>query len=275
MQIVQRLREEPRPVRFLASRLLWRLGVSKYFVATCRGFRLRFFPTSLSAQYWVDPDVRAADEDLIMAYLRPGETVVDVGANIGALSLVASAAVAPGGRVIAIEAHPRTFEFLQHNLALNARDNVQPLNYAVGAAPGTLSFSDKRSDDQNAVETDGALQVPVETLDSLLAHVPGPVSLLKVDVEGFERFVFEGAGQVLQRTECVYYESWERHFSRYGCTTGEVISLLERHGFGVYRRDRGRIERVMGSYVSTGCDDLLAVRDISRLRGRLARLLPE
>jgi hypothetical protein len=60
---------------------------------------------NLSAHYWVDPANRRRDEDLFAAYLKPGDTVIDVGANIGALTRTAAGAVGPAGTVIGIEAH--------------------------------------------------------------------------------------------------------------------------------------------------------------------------
>ncbi len=64
--------------------------------------------------------------------LRPGDTVVEVGANIGFLSLLASRLVGPSVRVLAIEAHPRTYFALLNNLKRNSATNVRPVKIAVG-----------------------------------------------------------------------------------------------------------------------------------------------
>ena len=171
----------------------------------------------------------------------------------------------PSGRVVAVEPHPRTFGYLQQNIRLNGRENIATLNYAVGATAGTLSFSDLDADDRNAVTENGGLQVPVQTLDALLDGWPGPIALLKVDVEGFERYVFEGAHRVLERTECVYFEADERNYARYGYGTSDIIALLAQHGFHTFRPSLAGMERVDGDYAATGLENLIAVRDVARL----------
>jgi FkbM family methyltransferase len=205
---------------------------------------------------------------IINRLVGPGDTVVDVGANVGAISLAASTAVGPSGRVISIEPHPRTFGYLQQNIRLNRRENIRALNCAVGATAGTLSFSDLDADDRNAVIDRGGLQVRVETLDALLDDRPEPIALLKVDVEGFEKYVFEGARRVLERTACVYFEADERNYGRYGYSTGEIITMLTQHGFHTVRTSLAGIERVDISYVATGLENLIAVRDPAHLHRR-------
>lgn len=68
--------------------------------------------------------------------LRPGLTVVDVGANIGLYTALAARAVGPAGRVIALEPEPETFGFLMQTIAANAFTNVEPHQLAASAAPG-------------------------------------------------------------------------------------------------------------------------------------------
>ena len=262
------LRNRPDRFRFIVGRLLQKSGLSRFLMIDYGDFRLRFFPTNASTLYWVDRSFIEHDASVIKRFARPGETVVDVGANVGALSLVASTAVGPSGRVVAVEPHPRTFGYLQQNIRLNQRENVTALNYAVGATPGTLSFSDLDADDRNAVIEHGGLQVPVETLDALLDGWPGPIALLKVDVEGFERSVFQGARRVLERTECVYFEADERNYARYGYGTGDIIALLTQHGFHTVRPSLGGKERLDADYVATGLENLIAVRNLAHLHRR-------
>lgn len=274
MRYLSILREQRHPVRFLASRVLMRSGLSRRLVIDCGAFRLRFFPTSLTAHYWIDPGGRRHDHDFVRRYLRPGETMVDVGANVGALTLAGSLAVGDAGRVVAIEAHPRTFGYLEANVALNGRGNVRTLNFAVGAGAGTIHFSDQRSDDQNAVVQGGGLTVRLQTLDGLLEAEPGPVHLLKVDVEGFEREVFRGAARVLARTRCVYFESWERAFGRYGYGTPEVLRMLRDQGLQVFRAEAGGLRPLPDGYVSSSCENLLALRDPADYARRIAGAAP-
>jgi FkbM family methyltransferase len=146
-------------------------------------YRLRFHPSNLAEQLWVKPSSRRDALEFFWAYLKPGDKVIDVGANIGDTVLTASACVGSKGWVWAIEPHPRIFRFLRANLALNHVRNVEATNSAAGEFSGTVSFTDDRRDDMNRVG-DGALIVPIRPLDDLV-RCRDSISLLKVDVEGY------------------------------------------------------------------------------------------
>lgn len=227
------IRNHPRPIRFLAARILMASGMCRWFSIQQSGYRLRFHSSNLASQLWIDPHAREESLQFFRDYLKPGDRVVDVGANIGDTVLTASLMVGIDGNVIGIEAHPRTFGFLRDNLQLNHVRNVIAINSAVGAIAGTLRFSDDRRDDMNRVDG-GNLQVPVERLDKL---VPDdlPVNLLKVDVEGYEKFVFEGANRLLKKADCVYFEVSSIHFARFGYSTKDVLEMLVNAGFRLFR----------------------------------------
>jgi FkbM family methyltransferase len=231
----QRMVEAVRNPRFVAGRFLWRSRLCQRLTIETPLYRLRFFPTALSCALWTDPGSRRSDDQFFREYLRPGDTVVDVGANVGTLTLTAAALVGPAGAVFSIEAHPRTFEFLRANLALNPFTNVTPIQAAAGEEAGVLRFTDGRLDDQNHVSTGaGALEVPVKRLDDLV--FAATVRLLKIDVEGFELFVLRGAPKLLARTDCVYFECGEEGYGRYGYRVADVTRLLQGAGFSVYER---------------------------------------
>ncbi|HMD13020.1 MAG TPA: FkbM family methyltransferase, partial [Bacteroidota bacterium] len=259
--IVNSFKEQRYPVRFLASRVLWRLNMTDYFLIDKGQFRIRFFPSALSAAYWVDPVGRKDDEVFLSAYLKKCDVFVDVGANIGVLSLVAAAAVGDTGKVISIEGHPRIFDYLCKNVAMNQYKNITLINAAVGEKKGKICFSDDRSDDLNSVVPESALEVSMVTLDELVAPEVDCINLLKVDVEGFEKFVFEGASKVLGITECVYFESCEKHFAKYGYSCADIFSLLMDHRFRLYKVNSQLISPIAFGHCSSFCENLLAVKD--------------
>jgi FkbM family methyltransferase len=183
-----------------------RTGLCRLLRIPQPGFVLRFYPSSLSAVLWIDPEDRRDDTDLLSNYLRAGDTVIDVGANIGNLALAAAVAVGPRGRVLAFEPHPRVFGYLSGNIALNHAVHVRAYNLALGDRRGATSLSDGRADDQNKVLPGGqGLPVPIERLDEVFDG-QSDVSLLKIDVEGYEKYVLWGAEAVLSITACVYFE---------------------------------------------------------------------
>lgn len=250
-----------RPSRFVMARILMATGACRWFTIRQQGFMVRFHPANLSSQLWIDPHERDEALAFFRDYLKPGDRVVDVGANIGDTVLTASVCVGPSGHVTGIEAHPRTFRFLQQNIALNRVGNVDAHNVAAGAAPGTARFSDDRRDDMNRIDG-GNLLVPVVRLDDLIAD-PHELALLKIDVEGYEKFVLEGAPELLTRTRCVHFEVSAVHFRRFGYSTGQVVTWLHQAGFCVFRLSGPHaFTPITAEFDTERFENLLALRDV-------------
>jgi FkbM family methyltransferase len=252
-----KLRRQPRPLRFLASRFLWHSGLGSFLTIPCSTYRLRFYPTAYSATLWLNPAEPLEDEMVLRSLLQKGDSVIDVGANIGALTLAASRIVGPTGKVYSIEAHPRTHRYLLGNLEFNQISNVQAFNVACGREHGTAGLSSKVSDDQNAVSPEG-VSVPLRKLDDLLTGTESQeIALLKIDVEGYEKFVLEGSLRLLSRVKFIYFESYARHFAAFGYELRDIMDLLEHFRFEVYRLNGDRVSR---DYSSAVCENLLASR---------------
>lgn len=261
------VRGHPRPRRFLAARLLMATGLCRLFTIEQRGFVLRFHPANLSSQLWIDPHGRDEALSFFREYLKPGDCVVDVGANVGDTVLTAAGQVGATGSVIGIEPHPRTFRFLQENVALNRAGSVRLINVAAGAVAGTARFSDDRRDDMNRIDG-GALEVPVKRLDDVITD-RGPIALLKVDVEGYEKYVFDGAPAVLARTRLVYFEVSSMHFPRFGYHTRDLLTLLQQAGFSLFRiSGRREVAPIAVTFDTEPFENLLAVRDLSEFLQR-------
>src|ERR1017187_7645019 len=148
---LQILREQPNLPKFLVSRVLWRTGLCSLFKIYKEGYRLGFHPTALSVILWIDPQNRRIDEVFLKRYLKEGDIVVDVGANIGDLTLTAALAIGPKGKVYSLEAHPRTYGFLRKNVSFNDCSNIVLFNLALGDKESEIFFSDLKWDDQNHV----------------------------------------------------------------------------------------------------------------------------
>jgi FkbM family methyltransferase len=235
------------------------------------GTRVRVSPSAMARALWKDRHVYDRDLTFYRRFLRPGDAVVDVGANIGLATLVAAKVVGPSGRIVAVEPHPRTFEYLRDNVQLNGlTDVVQLYCVALGEREGQRRIVEFPGDDsQNSLggSDHGGIRVAVVPLDSLLTS-PGPTALLKLDVEGYEKFVLDGANRTLATTGCVYFESWERHFARYGYAGRDLLDGLRARGFRVYRSNGTVVEALPDDHCSAECENLLAVRDLTDFLGR-------
>ncbi len=149
--------------------------------------------------------------DLIEGFLRPGMTFVDLGANIGYHSILASRLVGPTGKVYAFEPDPYTFEYLAKNCAANQCGNVELVNAAMtdqcGMAPffsaGWGSFVLSHGAPQLPNSLSGAsspLRVRTTTADAFFAARGWPrIDLIKMDIEGSEGVALEGMADLSSR----------------------------------------------------------------------------
>jgi len=147
-----------------------------------------------------------AEARLLRRLLRPGDRVLDVGANVGYFTLIAARAVGPSGAVVAVEPVEANADALDHNVQVNGFTNVTLRRVAVDAVDGTLEvglvddpFAREHGRDATSghYTVGGALlsrTVPSVTLDSLAADLSPdrPVRLVKIDVEGWEDYVLAG-----------------------------------------------------------------------------------
>lgn len=141
----------------------------------------------------------------IKSRLQPGDVFVDVGANIGYYTLLASKLVGAEGKVIAIEASPAIFKRLDENIMRNRTDNVELLNIAIDAKSGERDLFSAPAGNIGAtslIQGHGfRLEAHVKT-DTLAAVIsPDAVArlrLIKIDVEGAEAAVVAGLKPILQ-----------------------------------------------------------------------------
>lgn len=130
--------------------------------------------------------------------LRPGDVFVDVGANIGYFTLLASRLVGAGGQVVSIEASPRVFATLGEHLARNGCANVRRVNLAVSDRPGMLRLYSGPSGNLGGTSTLGSrgaaleAEVPADRLDAVLTPEERTrARLIKIDIEGAEAPVLD------------------------------------------------------------------------------------
>ena len=136
--------------------------------------------------------------------LVPGDTFIDVGANIGYFSLLASKLVGESGRVVAIEASPEIFNALQGNLARNRARNVRAVNVAATDRKGWVRLF--RGPDSNigrtTIREECGFEFECEAEAAPLSAILQPeevqnARLIKIDVEGAEWWVVAGMGPLL------------------------------------------------------------------------------
>lgn len=174
-------------------RVLARLSPA-YDVETSGGLKLRCRIGDNVAEMRIlgRPERLLQHVERITAGLRPGDTFVDLGANVGVFSLYAAKAVGPEGCVLAIEPAPAMLERLRFNVSANGFRNVRVAPVAVGEARGeaalhTLPDAHGSSSLHEMPGSTPQTTVPVEPLLALLsAHGIGRIDAMKADIEGYE-----------------------------------------------------------------------------------------
>ena len=149
-----------------------------------------------------------AEREALTRFLSPGDIVVQVGANIGALTIPLARAVGQTGHVIAIEPQELLFRTLSANAVLTGQLHIAPMMVAVGATTGTASLprvdysSPGNYGGVSLATKDTGVHVPLVTLDGALKNVPR-CRLLHIDAEGSEMLVLQGAEAFIRRTRPV------------------------------------------------------------------------
>lgn len=176
--------------------------------------------------------------------IRPGDTVVDVGANVGYYAVIAGKLVGAEGRVFAFEPDPVGFALLKRNLELNGVTNVVAEQKAVSNAPGSirLYLADANKGDHRIYQPRGEerpfVDVDAVTLDDYFADQPAP-DFIKVDTQGAELVIFEGMAQTVKRTDAavLVVEYSPRHLIGFGGTGVQLLDVIA--SFGVAMFDLG------------------------------------
>ena len=247
-----------RPFKALWGYFLQGTGFSERMTLRRSQYTVPFFAKSnMALTLWVNPNVVDRAEEFVYDFLKRGDTLIDVGANIGCVTAAGSLAVGPHGQVLSIEPHPQTYKHLQKTVAINHCDNVMCLNVSLGSEPGVLNFTNEpRKDDNNcvALNADSGITVPCVTLSSLVEeHVASRIAVMKIDVEGFEMQVLQGAVSILGKVDSIYIEVLEHMLQKFGGSSAAVYSLLQSHGFRCFyfKDDRSNVV-AFASHVSIG-----------------------
>lgn len=236
--------------------LVWRRVVCRYLLWRPREFQARTFFGATIAGDTTDFIQRqlyyfgAWEPHLtnwLSGQLGPGDVFVDVGANIGYFSLLASRLVGDDGHVVAVEASPALAERLRENLVRNRAANVTLVNAVAAASRGTQVVY--RGDDANVGQTtavrvagfDEEARVAAAPLSDLIdaALVPR-VRVIKIDVQGFEADVVQGLVRLLPSLplQCsLVVEVHPELLALLGTGPEAVVDPLAAAGFVPYRLD--------------------------------------
>lgn len=168
----------------------------------------------------------------VASKVRKGGVFYDVGANVGLYSLLAANSVGPAGRVIAFEPSTRNCGFFKRHMEMNKIENFSLHQIAIAESDGVAKFDDDGDPVGFRVASHGKTTVQQRKLDSLVEskELPPP-TYLKIDVEGAELEVLEGAKNIIKNHQPeVFIETHERFVPG---VHQACIRWLEQNGYKV------------------------------------------
>ena len=204
------------------------------------GARFRCHPDSHSSSLLIYasgwPDFH--EMGFMRHYLRPGDRVIDVGANVGMYTVLAATLVGRTGRVESFEINPTAVSRMRENLELNGIDTVRVHTVVVADRSGTVRFLTDQDCENRIVTSDddgkAASEQTCVRLDDVLAG--GDFALGKMDVEGAEILALRGAGRLLERNSPpVWLLEFNGSMRAFGVDEREVAEWLDARGFDLAR----------------------------------------
>ena len=238
-----------RPILAALATIIATVRVGKLCKVSYEGEWVQRFPSCTLVEprltLWTPEALEKLFFDLWMHQYLPkeGDTIVDVGAGTGWETLFFSRSAGVSGRVISIEAHPRTFRCLAKMCEKNRLENVTLIQAAVADREGEVQLSDSDEHEGNSViKTGSGIRVPATTLDSIFRSLGlSRVDFLKMNIEGAERLALSGMGEMVQKTKNVCISCHDFLAEEGGPnelrTKADIIAFLKQNGFAVSLRE--------------------------------------
>lgn len=183
--------------------------------------------------------------------IRKGDTVLDIGANIGYFTLIAARLVGDEGRVFAFEPNPSAFDILRKNVEANGyKKNVTLVPKAVSDSSGNVQlFLEKDGNTRwssiyDIHESSGHLEVDTITIDDFLTSYEGDVDFIKLDIEGAELAALRGMTSLVKKGGelKIVAEFRPNLLERAGVPPEDYLNFFTDNGFKLYYADEARGE---------------------------------
>lgn len=212
--------------------------------------KTRYYAPSVLT-FWED------DVEPVKALVKPGDSVIDMGANFGWYTNIFSSLVGGAGRVYSIEPIPETFQVMTGIVRKLELANVSPMNYAMSKADGTAVMRVPKHEyggnnyyraqiDLKQGELRQAMKeytVPMRCLDSLFLDVANSITFIKCDVEGHELAVVSGGAQFLRKSKPAWLMEVGGNPDDEGTPPYQLFRLMKDYGYQIYFFD-GKVLRL-------------------------------
>lgn len=178
------------------------------------------------------------ETELINREIRPGDVVLDIGANIGYYTLQMAKLVGSSGKVYAFEPDPTNFEILLKNISLNEYNNIVPINKAVSDKTGDalLFLNEENKGDHrlySSQDSRSSKKVKTISIDDYFSKKKIKISFIKMDIQGSEVKAFNGMKKIISQNKKlkIISEFWPEGISMAGDNSKKYFNSLLQKGF--------------------------------------------
>jgi FkbM family methyltransferase len=189
------------------------------------GTRLTFAPSMLTYRIFADRKTRNGDIIAMEENIRPGDIVIDIGANAGTFAIIAAQLAGPRGHVVAFEPSPKFANIIRKNVELNKFSNTTVHQVALGSHAGEVYLNENVADDTTNYVSKTGTPVPLATLDSYTEDFD-KINLIKIDAEGSEEEIIKGAANTFKKTKILLFEICKKTLDRNGADMTNVYQML-------------------------------------------------
>jgi FkbM family methyltransferase len=177
--------------------------------------------------------------------IKPGMAVLDIGANIGETTLAFSKLCGKNGKVISFEPDPETFAKLKKHLELNHCENVIAINKGLGKTSGEVFFEENEMNSGgnriSPKQQSGNKKISISSLDQTIEELNIlKIDFIKIDVEGYEYLVLEGAERTIERFKPIFFIELVDNFLReQGSSSEMLVNFLSKRNYSIANANDG------------------------------------
>jgi FkbM family methyltransferase len=273
------------PLQAIAKRLYWRLwwkiSNRPLVVSFANTLKINIPKTGSGAGIYYQGFSEPDTADFFYRFLRPGMVMLDVGAHIGEYTLLAAKIVEASGQVHAFEPQSHLFPVLKESVQLNELSQVKLNCSAVSDYLGNIEFQVLNEPSMSSIKKKSnlddlqqMLEVPCTSLDIYWQKEQTKIDLIKVDVEGAEKFVLQGAVGLLSlpsdQAPTWIFEYAPSAYADFGYQGEDVIKLLQLHGYEIYiYYGDGKIKQFDPGIQIENIENLIATKDKKNLANQI------
>jgi FkbM family methyltransferase len=194
-------------------------------------------------EWYVYFGFREKGKGVFYSTIKKGDIILDIGANLGQITLISAIKTGKKGKVISIEPDADNFKKLKSNIELNPFDNIETFFVALSdkSGRGEIIIRDDSNHGMNRIHVnENTGDIPISTLDELLLPSANKITHIKIDTEGYEFKILKGGINLIKKCRpFLYIEIIDSNLKHQNDTPHDIFNLLHELNYSLYQADSG------------------------------------